>query len=302
MTSPTLSPMNVSIVVIEVAGGPALAVCLEFIQRFSVDNITAVLREDNPLLAARFSNVRFVYACESVPLRRKRGVELAGTEVVVLIEDTTLPDASLLEGLAEAFASECNVAASGPVRVAADLPARYQALACTEYGRYHESILYPAAEPKLKNVERFPGNFICYRLSALMEVLANHDEGLVEGVINHELRLKGAHLVVSPKLANTYAAKDSWGAQLATRMHHGWIYAGNEAAKKGFFQRVVQLAKSFLLPVVLSLRAIRFMTKMREIRSPIAVMCWIFLLESFWSAGEIVGSIVGPPASMEHWR
>ena len=302
MTTPTQSSMSISIVVIEVAGGQALAACLESIQRFSLDSVIAVLREDSPQLESRFRNVHFVHARESVPLRRKRGVELACTEVVVLIEDTTLPDASLLEGLAEVFAAECNVAASGSVRLARDLPARYQALACTEYGRYHERNIYPDTEPKLTIAERLPGNFICYRRSALMEVLASHDEGLVEGVINHQLRLKGANLVMSPKLANTYTAKDSWGARLATRMHHGWIYAGNEAANKRFPQRVLQLAKSFLLPVVLSLRAIRFMTKMQEIQSPAGVMLWICILEIFWSAGEIVGSVAGPPASMEHWR
>jgi len=41
---------------------------------------------------------------------------------------------------------------------------------------------------------------------------------------------------------------------------------------------------------------------MNEIRHPLKVSLWICLLETFWSAGEAVGSVSGAPKNMEHWR
>ncbi|WP_303286378.1 hypothetical protein [Marinobacter sp. SS8-8] len=302
MSSFTTTHLRFSIVVIELVGGEALATCLSALQKFDVE-IIVVLKEACPQLQARFDHVRFEIQNEPVPLRRKSGVALASGDVVALIEDTTLPGDSLLNGLVSAFKDDNTLAASGPVLIANHLPSRYQALACTEYGRYHPSVIFDHPhQQSQKTVERLPGNFICYRREALASILNEHSEGLVEGVINQRLLSKGGSLVMEPMLANTYNAEDPWSGRLATRFHHGWIYAGGQAEQKNLFACAVQLFKSLLLPAVLSFRAIRCMPGMNGIRHPLKVRLWICLLETFWSAGEAVGSVSGAPKNMEHWR
>ena len=238
-----------------------------------------------------------------VPLRRKRGVALATGDVVVLIEDTTIPDDTLLEGLTIAFEEEACLAASGPITIGQNLSERYQALACTEYGRYHSTMLFGKDQQQRIFVDRLPGNFICYRRNTLNLLLEEHEEGLIEGIVNHQLLLsRGVNLVMEPKLAATYCGKDTWGARISTRFHHGWIYAGGVVEGKGIGVRIIQSLKSLLLPVVLSSRAIRSMSGMREINRPVYVALWICVLELFWSMGEFVGSLFGKPETMEHWR
>lgn len=302
MSPPASTHLRFSIVVIELVGGEALATCLSALQKFDIE-IVAVLKEACPQLQARFDHVRFEIRNQPVPLRRKSGVAIASGDVVALIEDTTLPGDSLLNGLVSAFKDDNTLAASGPVLIGSNLPSRYQALACTEYGRYHPSVLFdhPDQQPR-KTVQRLPGNFICYRREVLASVLSEHRDGLIEEVINQRLLSEGGSLVMEPMLANTYGAEDQCSGRLATRFHHGWIYAGGQAEQKNVFACAVQFLKSLLLPTVLSFRAIRCMRGMNEIRHPLKVSLWICLLETFWSAGEAVGSVSGAPKNMEHWR
>lgn len=301
MSLPTSTKYSYTIIVIEIAGGEILENCLKALQQFALDCIV-VSRENNLQLQARFKTVKFDVLDQPVPLRRKRGVTLASGDIVILIEDTTIPDATMLEGLSIAFdATDC-IAASGPINICSDLPVRYQALACTEYGRYHPTMLFPKNQGQRVIVDRLPGNFICYRRDKLNLLLETENDGLVEGKINHRLLSQGYSLVMLAKLSTTYSGQDAWGARFSTRLHHGWIYAGDLAASKNIGGRVIQTFKSILLPVVLSSRAIRYMSVMKEIRQPVIVAVWIFALELFWSIGEFIGSLAGKPETMERWR
>lgn len=293
--------LRFTIIVIEIAGGEVLEACINAIQHFDLPCV-AILREKNPRLEAEFSTVLFDVLQEPVPLRRKRGVDIAKGDVVVIIEDTTIPDDTLLEGLAIAFEEDECIAASGPVAIDRNLSERYQALACTEYGRFHSTKLFPDQRPQRIYVDRLPGNFICYRRNTLHSLLDEHDDGLVEGIINDQLLSQGKTMAMVAKLSTTYSGEDRSGARLGTRFHHGWIYAGGVAENKGVPGRMMQSLKSLLLPLVLSLRAIRFMSAMKEISHPVKVAIWICSLELFWSTGELVGSIVGKPDTMEHWH
>ena len=299
MNLSTAPKLSFSFIVIEIAGGEAMVNCLQVLQSFELACI-AVLREEQRHLQDRFDNVQFNYLAGAVPLRRQRGVELSDTDIVILIEDTTVPDASLLAGLELAFQDERCMAASGPVRVGSDLAEHYQALACTEYGRYHSSVLFPDGKNTLLEVDRLPGNFICYRRSALKELL--DENGLVEGAVNEKLLSRGASLLMVPELSVSYCGEDSWGGRCRTRYQHGRIYAGSLVGQMSFSRRLVQVFKSLLLPLVLSLRALGYMSRMQEIRRPLKVALWIATLELYWSAGELMGSVLGRPGNMEHWR
>jgi len=301
MSQSASAKLSFTIVVIEIAGGEVLERCLNRLQQFDLACVV-VLREKNSQLQTQFNTVLFDVLDKPVPLRRKRGVALATGDLVILIEDTTIPDATLLEGLAIAFKEDECLAASGPITIGQNLSGRYQALACTEYGRYHSTMLFGKDQQQRIYVDRLPGNFICYRRNVLNLLLEEHEEGLVEGVVNHQLLSRGANMVMVQKLSTTYCGQDTWGARFSTRFHHGWIYAGSVTEGKGIGVRIIQSLKSLLLPLVLSLRTIRSMSGMREINRPVYVALWICVLELFWSMGEFVGSLFGKPETMEHWR
>ena len=292
---------NITIAVIEVAGGQSMVACLEAVVALAV-NCMVVLREPDPKLQQQFRNFSFHTLDLPVPLRRKRAVELCDSEVVVLLEDTTIPDSGFVGGVAQAFSRQDCVAASGAVSVGVGLGERYQALACTEYGRYHSSTLFDDGLAETITVDRLPGNSLCYRRDTIMPLLLNNDEGLIEGTINQHLMAEGGVLLILRRLSVTYSGKDSWGGRLQTRFHHGWIYSGEQAERKGLIGRAVQSVKSLLLPIVLSGRAIKYMAGMREINRPFTVACWICAMELCWSLGEFVGSVIGKPKNMEQWR
>ncbi len=253
--------------------------------------------------AAKFSDGRGL----PVPLRRQRGIEETHGQLVALLEDTSLPEPGWLEAMCEAFSSNDIAAAAGPVRIDPDLGARYQALACTEYGRFH-----PARFPRLalgapdaagtRAVSRLPGNNLAYRRSRILEILDASDHGLVEGEANELLKQRGHRLAMQPRMAVTYSATDHRGARLGTRMKHGRLFAGHRGAGRAPAARLLLFAGSLLLPAVLSARALAAMTRAVRPAAWPGTALWICLMETAWAIGESAGYLWGAGRSLEAWR
>jgi len=301
MTGSGNNDLDLTLVLIEVAGGAAIASCLDSLMAFGKPCI-AILREDQPELRSAYPCVHFEALAAPVPQRRKLGVELAQTKYLALIEDTGRPGAALIRGIERAFELSGCAAASGPVAISAALNPRHQALACTEYGRYHASQLFPLPGQGPLVAARLPGNFLVYLREPLLKALADFEQGLVEGALNARLGSQGFALVMCPDMTLEYVGGDDWGARLTTRFQHGRLYAGAVAEHKGLVGRLLQGMKSVLLPAVLSLRAIKNMRSIPTIRKPLQVAAWICLFELYWSAGELQGSLLGKPRDMEAWR
>ena len=291
---------NLTLVLIEVAGAPDTRACLDNLLTYDLP-ILAVLRSE-PQWLADYPQVRFEVLALPVPLRRKRGVELAESEFVALVEDTGRLGAKLLQGIEQAFGDPACAAASGPVALEASLEPRYQALACTEYGRYQVEAVLGAGVRAAQSAQRLPGNLLVYRQSALRPLLARHPEGLIEGLVNAELLAAGSHLVISPELGVRYAGRDRHGARLKTRFQHGRIYGGGLAACMGLGGRFVHACKCLLLPLVLSARSLGHMSRNPAITRGASVALWILGFELCWSLGEFWGCLFGKPSDLEAWR
>lgn len=301
-------PCDIDIVIVVLVGGETLAACLQRLMPWH-DRCHVVLAAENDIAAwqARFPQVRFLAGeGQPVPLRRQRGVLAAQAAFVALLEDTTLPEPGWLEAACDAFANERIAAVAGPVSVAPNLSGRFQALACTEYGRYHAT-LFPRlglgeTSGEMQIVSRLPGNHLAYRRALLLEILAGGTRGLIEGEINEVLKSRGQRLAYQPRMAACYAAADRHGANLGTRMQHGRLYASQRAAGQGGVARLVLFAKALLLPVVLSVRGLNSMLRVVKPAAWPGTALWIVLMESAWAWGEALGSIAGPGRSMEAWR
>lgn len=304
----TPPPCDIDIVIVSLLGGAALAACLQRLAPWHGRcHVVLPARNDIEPWQARFPQVHFLAGeGQPVPLRRQRGVLAAQGAFVALLEDTTLPEPGWLAAACDAFAHERIAAVAGPISVAPDLASRYQALACTEYGRYHAT-LFPRlavgeASGELQIVSRLPGNHLAYRRALLLDILADGTRGLIEGEVNETLKSRGQWLAYQPRMAACYAAADLHGASLGTRMQHGRLYASQRAAGQGLLGRLVLFAKALLLPAVLSARGLGSMLRAVQPASWPGTALWIVLMECAWAWGEALGAVAGPGRSMQAWR
>ena len=308
--STTPAPCDCSIVVIALAGGTALDACLRRIApwhgRCHVmlgENMENVATWQSRFPAARFAEGRGL----AVPVRRQRGVEAAQSQVVALLEDTSLPEPGWLDAMCDAFADGNVSAAAGPVLIDPALGGRYQALACAEYGRFHPErfpqLALDAPDPTgTQTVSRLPGNNLAYRRAVLLEILKDSNHGLIEGEVNEILMARGLSLAFQPQMAVVYSAVDAYGARLGTRMQHGRLYAGQRVAGKSYLTRLAWFAGSLLLPAILSARSLAGMMRAVKPTAWPKTAFWICLMESAWAIGEGVGYLAGAGRGMEAWR
>ncbi len=313
-------PEGLTVVVIPLLGGDELAACLDSLPlRDGGMECVVVLRDDMTAHSTvswtgRYPSVTFLDGgARPVPLRRQLGVEAARGAVVALIEDTTRPDPGWCDAIRAAFADPSVAAAGGPVRIAAGLPSRFQALGWSEYGTFQAKrflrLAVDAAERGDKlaagrpiGVTRLPGNNIAFRRAALHDLLRPGGIGLVEGEVCDALRARGHRLLCQPAMSVTYAAPDRHGAALATRLRHGRIYGAARVEGRGWMRRFAFAAKAMLLPGVLSARTLSAMGGGVRPAAVPSVALWVGLMESAWALGEAVGALAGAGDSLEAWR
>jgi len=290
-------PADCTVVVIALAGGAALEGCLASLApRHAQCHV--ILGEGMGEPAAwrtRFPTVRFSAMPElTVPMRRERGIRDSHAPLVALIEDTSHPGPGWMDGLAAAFADAGVAAASGPVRIDPGLPARAQALGCTEYARFHPDRLSSV-------VSRLPGNNLAYRREAILEVLDG--QGLLESEAHAALIARGHRLAMSPAMAVTYRAADPRGIRLGARFHHGRLYAAARSRDWPWPKRLAWTgAAALLLPLVLCGRSLAGMTSALRPGAWLPAGLWVCAMEAAWAAGEAAGYAAGGGSSPAQWR
>lgn len=307
---PNFQTVDYTIVIISIVGGNALISCLEGLAPWHGQCHVILGSNDTnqDTWQIRFPHVRFSDGRGmSVPRKRQRGVEESQTRIVAILEDTSLPEAGWVDAIVEAFKDDKVAAVAGPVRIDPALNGRYLALGCTEYGRYHPDLfprlaLVRDGPNRLRPVSLLPGNNLAYRRSRVLDALKNCEHGLIEGEVNEILKSRGFSLAFHPSMAVLYTAVDVHGGCLKTRVQHGRLYAGQRVTGKPSLTRLRSVARSLLLPAVLSARTL---LRMRYVVKPsawITTACWILLFESAWALGEGTGYLRGIGRSMDDWR
>jgi hypothetical protein len=305
---PAAAPL--SVIVIPLIGHGALANCLDRLPLDTVECIV-VLRGTMGAVASwkrRYPSVTFLGAANApVPMRRQFGLRAASGDVVGLIEDTTWPDEGWCAATLSAFADPRTAAAGGPVGIAATLPSRYRALGASEYGafatnRHPRSAISGSTCDQLIAASRVPGNNMAFRRLDLIETIDEHDGGMFEGLTCTRLLAKGRQVVYHPRMSAIYAVCDRYNASLATRLHHGRIYAAGHVRGRSWPSRLTHLAKTPLLPIVLTARAIGSLRGSGSLSAWMATLFWVVLMESAWALGEAVGVLMGAGKSINEWR
>jgi hypothetical protein len=299
-----------SIIVIPLIGEAALANCLDRLPLDTVECIV-VLREEMGTLTSwkrRYPSVTFLGAAKApVPVRRQFGIRVATGDVVGLIEDTTWPDEAWCTAILSAFSDPQTAAAGGPVRIAATLPSRYRALGASEYGAFAPDgpLRVTTSRPISSQpvpASRVPGNNMAFRRLDLIETMDVHDGGMFEGLSSARLLAKGRQVVFHPRMLATYSVCDRYNASLATRLHHGRIYASGHVRGQAWLSRLTHFAKTPLLPIVLTARAAGSLHDSGGLSKRMATLFWVVLMEGAWALGEAVGAISGAGKSVSEWR
>lgn len=299
---------TLSVGVIPLVGGDALASCLARLPEDGIERIVVLRRDDgDPDRWLRdFPGTRFVTAAaDPVPLRRHAAAELATSQIVALLEDTTWPADTWCDAVRAGFEPVGVAATGGPIRISETLPPRFQALGWSEYGAFTANRFPRLAIGDTREtgyaVTRLPGNNMAYRRDELLDVLRAQPGGLVEGAVGAALRARGRTLACVPAMAADYAVADSHGAALRTRLNHGRLYAAASAGPS-WPKRAALLAKAALLPPVLLRRTLAAMAGSQPNASWLRIVLWAAAIETAWAAGEGWGAVAGAGDSLERWR
>jgi hypothetical protein len=299
-----------SAIVIPLIGANALTNCLDRLPLSALECIV-VLQEtmgEPRFWQQRYPSVIFLDAShEPVPLRRRRGIAVATSDVVALLEDTSWPGPDWCAAVRSAFSVVETAAAGGPVRIAATLPSRCQALGWSEYGAFapHHVLRQKrnGSNPDAPIVaSRVPGNNMAFRRAELIEALRGEVNGLFEGSVCARIMASGRRVVFQPRMLVTYSACDQHNAALSTRLHHGRIYAGMRNRGQTQLSRFVHVAKAVLLPIVLTARTMVEMTGSGRLMTRLPVLFWLALMHSAWALGEAIGALSGVGKSLSEWR
>jgi hypothetical protein len=291
-----------SVVVVALIGRDALANCLDRLPLDAVECVVVLTKEMRyaSQWKRRYPSVVFIKAPdEPVPLRRRRGVMAAKGDIVAVLEDTSWPEEGWCAAVKAVFTDPETVAAGGPVRIATTLESRCQALGWSEYGAFAPK---GTRHNRMIRTDRVPGNNMAFRRSELLEVPCKEADGLIEGSVCARLSAQGCQILYVPRMLVTLSACDQRNVSLATRLHHGRIYAASRLKGMGWSAKLLHLAKTTLLPIVLTARTVSAMNAVSRSSVSFPVLIWVSLMASAWALGEAVGSVTGAGQSIRKWR
>lgn len=268
-------PDDLTVVVVSLVGGAALAACLAALAHQAARTI--VVGRGAPGWAKD--------AETSVPALRMTALLAAETPYVAFIEDTAVPGPSWRQGLTLALAADGVAAVAGPITISPHLSARCRALGLSEYARFQPT---GTEQPQ---AAALPGLAFAVARETVLPLLDDPAEGLVEGDLVRRLSEAGQSVRTSNAMAVCYAADHPQGARLRTRFQHGRLFAGRRFPRGFMARRLGYAAGTALLPVVMVRRALQGHPK--ALRVWPGVVLWLCLFSLAWSAGEFTGYLSG---------
>jgi len=288
-------------VIIPLVGGQALVECIDAVRRQGVRAI--VVGDDAPEIdgVTNISGGR-----QTIPQRRQAGVRTADTEIVALLEDTTIPGPSWGAAIRAGFSDPHIGAIGGPVAIADDLTTQCMALGYCEYGRFQPNCFADLSDGTrtaggLVAVQSLPGNNFAFRRAELCTVLDSLDAGLIDGEVFDGLTRSGRMLAYHPDMTARYVQPHPQGASLATRFQHGRHFGGRRPAGRSAMARWGFVLAMPALPLVLTWRTLKQLPNDRRSRLPL--LGWILVMHCAWAAGEAVGYLAGAGChSLRRWR
>lgn len=288
--SPTQGITDLTVFVIPLLGGEALAQCSSALASQGARVITTQLNEhagcERPLN-------------QSVPYLRKWALEIAETPYVGFVEDTATPGPQWCTALCTALSDGKVAVVAGPVLISPQLKPRYRALGLNEYAIFH-----PDHSPEssfITDMDRIPGIAFGLNREKVLPIVTDLPTGLVEGDLLRSLRACGAGVRYVALMEVFYDKPYPDGASLSTRYHHGRLYAGMRIPEQAVALRLGYAFATILLPIILTYRSLRM--RPVELQGSVTTVFWILAMHTAWALGEFVGYITGSIGnSLQRWR
>lgn len=281
VTSPTLT-----IAIIELVGGDALkrAVADAERQATGLAGVTVI-----SIARSTQSKDDLTY---SIPGRRRAAVDTAQTDYIALAEDTIRLGPDWIASAMTHISASPAAAVFGPIKMAKELNPQGRALGLQEYGVYGQC-----------NTDgRIPGACMILNTSAIRTIFEDDNDGVIEHDVAATFVSQSRLIACYEDLWVDYFEYDPHGTKLSTRFSHGRYYAASVLREKPFTARMVTAAKSVLLPLVLSMRALRAHKRDAARSGQKRPFGWIVLMSAAWSFGEFTGAIAGMGNSEASWR
>lgn len=297
---------DISVIIASVNGRAYLEPCLRALVEqetaLNVEVIVVDVANVSPIESPR-ENVRIKWISlegkPGIPAQRVIGLEQSSGEFVFITEDHCIPAQNWVETGVRVFKQKPDVAAVGGVieNYRADGAADWAAFFC-EYGSF--------MAPRPRGYDAgIPGNNVAYRRSALEQLESPVVEAMRaafwESVLHPWLLKQGFKLFLEPDMV-VYHNKHFRPSEYARgRFHYSRYYAGTLYHSRGLFYRLARAGACALLPLVLTQRIVRSVTKKGRLRNElITALPWIGAFTAIWAFGEAVGSIFGPGESLQH--
>jgi hypothetical protein len=301
-------PPELSVVIAIIAGGrEPITACLQALEPDATAlGVECIVPYDSrldgvPELATRFPWVEFVDARATVDAKRRGpfsrehhdilraiGLQRARGRVVALLEDHGIPAPGWCRTVLAAH-TDADAAIGGAVENGVDRLLNWAVYYC-DFGRYQNPVPEGPAE-FLSDCN------VSYKRAALASVQPLWAEAFHETAVNWELQRRGERMRLVPELV---VHQTRWTLRLFPALVERYVWgrsiAGTRAQAMTAFRRLMLATLWFLLPLVLSWRVIsQALRKRRHSDRLLLSIPLILLLETIWSAGELVGYLTASP-------
>jgi hypothetical protein len=229
----------------------------------------------------------------TIPELRLAGVRVAVAPLIALTEDFCAPVPGWADALLAAWARGVADVLAGPV-ARQDGRAADWALTLIEYGRY----FCTTPEGPVKDV---PSINVAYDAVRLGEALGPHATGFYEVEVHARLRAEGARMWRVPQAVMVDENRMPLSEALHAQFHHGRLYGGDRFAKRPILSRLLHLAVTPTVPLVLLARIAPGTCAAGRGTQLVRALPALALLLLAWAIGEATGTLAGEGGSRRRW-
>lgn len=297
MSAPETAP-ELSVILVVLGGGAHLVRCLEALARqqsapameVMIPRDARLSEKDAESLGKIFPGLRFAVlpGRQSFAALRTAGVKAARGRIVAITEDQCIPPERWCANVVAAHAQP-HGAVGGPVDKHQPDRVINWAIYLRELGTY----MPPIAEGPSQSLTDCN---VSYRREALDEIAPVWAAEFHEPEVHAALRERGKTLWLTPGLLTYQHREIILGPAIRERYEFGRLYGGLRVARLSGLSRLLLIAATPLLPVLMVWRVLRgVIRKQRYIGVCLAALPYLVLFAAVWSWGELIGYVTGRP-------
>jgi Glycosyl transferase family 2 len=298
LTAPETVP-ELSVIVIVLGGGAHLVRCLQALARQEgAPAMEVIIPRDARLgdadcasLQQIFPGVRFALlpGSQSFAALRTAGAKAARGRIVAITEDQCIPPVRWCASAIGAH-TQPHGAVGGPVDKQHPDRIINWAIYLRELGQYMPPVAEGASEC-LTDCN------VTYKREVLDEIAPVWSKEFHEPEVHAALQARGKTLWLSPALLTYQQREIILGPAIRERYEFGRLYGGLRVAHLSGVRRLLLIALTPLLPVLMVWRVLHgVILKKRYIGVCLAALPYLILFAAVWSWGELAGYVTGRAA------